>query len=54
MGRSVIWLFALVGSTVGGAVPARWGGSMLGHASLALGTAGGVAGVLVGARVATV
>jgi hypothetical protein len=51
MSRSVIWLFALVGSTVGGALPALWGGSMLGLSSLALATLGGVAGVLVGARV---
>jgi hypothetical protein len=49
----VIWLFALVGSTVGSVIPALWGGSMLGLASLALGTAGGVAGVLVGARVSS-
>ncbi len=53
MGRSVIWLFALVGSTVGSAVPALWGGSMLGLSSLLLGTVGGVVGVLLGARYAS-
>ena len=50
MGRSVIWLCAFVGSTVGGLVPALWGGSAFGVASLGLATVGGVAGIFVGAR----
>ena len=32
MGRSAIWLCVLAGSTIGGFVPALWGGSALGLA----------------------
>jgi hypothetical protein len=51
MGRSVIGLCAVIGSTVGSFVPALWGGSGLGLSSLLFGVAGGVAGVWFGARV---
>lgn len=53
MGRSVIWLCVAVGSTIGGFVPAVWGGSALGVASLLLGAVGGVAGVFVGVRLSS-
>lgn len=52
MGRSVIGLCVLVGSTVGGFVPALWGASAFGLTSLLLATVGGAAGVFVGARLA--
>jgi hypothetical protein len=45
MDRRVVWLFVLVGSTIGGLVPEAWGGSAFGLASLALGTLGGIAGL---------
>jgi hypothetical protein len=45
MDRRVVWLFVLVGSTLGGLAPEAWGGSALGLASLALASLGGVAGV---------
>jgi hypothetical protein len=45
MDRRVMWLFVLVGSTVGGLLPEVWGGSAFGLASLALGCLGGIAGV---------
>jgi len=54
MGRSPIWLCAIVGSSAGGLVPALWGGSALGLASLALATVGGVAGVIVGVRLSSI
>ena len=50
MGRSMIGLCILVGSTVGGFVPALWGASAFGLTSLLMATVGGVAGVFVGAR----
>jgi hypothetical protein len=53
MGRSVIWLCVLVGSTIGGLVPALWGGSAFGLSSLALSALGGAAGVFAGARLSS-
>jgi hypothetical protein len=50
MDRRVVWIFVGVGSTVGGLLPAVWGGSALGLASLALGCLGGVAGLWLAAR----
>jgi hypothetical protein len=50
--RSVIGLCALVGSFVGSYVPTLWGASSLGVVSLLFGAAGGIAGVVVGARIA--
>jgi hypothetical protein len=43
MVRRVTWLFVGVGMTVGGFLPAVWGGSALGFASLVFGTLGGIA-----------
>ncbi len=51
MGRSVVGLCALVGTTVGSFVPALWGGSELSLGSLLFGAVGGIAGVWFGARV---
>jgi hypothetical protein len=45
MDRRVVWLFVVVGSTLGGLAPEAWGGSAFGLASLALGCLGGAAGV---------
>ena len=50
MGRSVIGLCVIAGSTVGSFVPALWGASAFGLASLLMAAVGGVAGVFVGAR----
>ena len=52
MGRSAIGLFALVGMTLGGFVPALWGASSFSLSSLVFSAAGGVAGVWLGARLA--
>jgi hypothetical protein len=51
MGRGVIGLCALFGSFVGGYIPTLWGASSLGAQSLLVGALGGVAGVLLGARI---
>ena len=50
MERRIIWLCALVGSTVGSFVPVLWGASEMSLGSLAFGVVGGVAGVIFGAR----
>jgi hypothetical protein len=50
MGRGVIGLCALFGSFVGGYIPSLWGASSLGVESLLFGAIGGIAGVLLGAR----
>jgi hypothetical protein len=47
-----MWIFVLVGSTLGGLAPTAWGGSTLGLASLALGCLGGLAGVWCAVRLA--
>lgn len=48
--RGVIMISVLVGSTVGGFVPALWGASMLSVAGVLFSIVGGVAGIWVGAR----
>jgi hypothetical protein len=48
--RSVIGLCALVGSIVGGYVPALWGGSSLSLISLVFAALGGFAGIWLGVR----
>jgi hypothetical protein len=50
--RRVIWLCAAVGGTVGSFLPMAWGGSDMSLSSIVLGLIGGVAGVMVGARLA--
>lgn len=53
MDKRVIWLCVLGGSTLGGLIPALWGDSAFGGASLLLGVVGGIAGVWVGVRLAS-
>ena len=50
MDRRVVWIFVGVGMTLGGLLPAAWGGSALGVASLALGSLGGLAGLWLAAK----
>jgi hypothetical protein len=50
--RRIIWLFVLVGTTVGGFVPEAWGASAFGGASLVLSLLGGVGGLWLGVRLA--
>ena len=49
-GRSVIWLCAGAGSTVGGVLPSLWGASDFSASSLVFGLVGGIAGVWLGIR----
>ena len=50
MDRRVIWFFVGVGMTVGGFLPAIWGGSALGFVSLVFGTLGGIAALWLGLK----
>jgi hypothetical protein len=43
--RSLYWLGAGIGGTIGGFVPALWGGSLLGGWSIILSTVGGIIGL---------
>jgi hypothetical protein len=52
MERRMIGFCAFLGGTIGSFVPAMWGGSEMGLASLLTALVGGVAGVFVGARIA--
>jgi hypothetical protein len=52
MGRSPIYLCAMLGMFVGGYVPTLWGASSFSLSSLLLSGVGGVAGVWFGVRLA--
>ena len=52
MDRRIIWLFVLVGSTVGGLLPEAWGASAFGGASLVFCLVGSLAGLWFGVRLA--
>ncbi len=49
--RPFIWIGMIVGSTVGGFVPALWGDSMFSMSSIILSTIGGVAGIVLGYKI---
>lgn len=54
MGRSVIGACALFGGIAGGYVPELWGSGAFSVASLVFSAVGGIAGVVLGARLANV
>jgi hypothetical protein len=54
MGRSVIGLCAVAGSTIGGCVPMAWGDSGFSLVSVVAGLLGAIGGVWVGVRVSDV
>jgi uncharacterized membrane protein YeaQ/YmgE (transglycosylase-associated protein family) len=43
-----IWLGVLVGSTIGGIIPALWGADLLSYSALLLSTVGAVVGLWIG------
>ena len=49
----MIWLCVFGGSTVGGLIPAAWGGSAFGGISLLFSLLGAVMGLWVGVRLAS-
>ena len=50
MGRSLISLCAIMGTVVGGFVPALWGNNGIGLAGVLCAALGGIAGVWLGVR----
>ena len=52
MARGFIWAGLLVGSTVGGLLPALWGGEMLSGIGILLSMIGAVAGIFAGYKIA--
>ena len=46
--RSAIWIEIIVGSTIGGLIPALWGGDLVSYSALLLSGAGAFAGLWVG------
>ncbi|HWE83205.1 MAG TPA: hypothetical protein VG265_16260 [Gaiellaceae bacterium] len=54
MERSVITFSVLVCSSAGSFVPELWGASSFSLASIAFGLIGGIAGVFIGARIASI
>jgi hypothetical protein len=51
--RSAIWIGILIGSTIGGFIPALWGGDLLSYSGLLLSGAGAFAGLWVGYKIST-
>jgi hypothetical protein len=47
MSKGLVWTGAIVGSTIGGAIPGLWGAGIFSAWSVVLGTVGGVLGIVV-------
>jgi predicted MFS family arabinose efflux permease len=45
-----IWIGIFIGSTIGGLLPALWGGSMFSYTSVLLSGVGALVGLWIGAR----
>ena len=45
--KQMVWLGALVGSTIGSYLPSLWGASVFSFSSIILGAAGGAAGIII-------
>jgi len=43
--KQLVWLGALIGSTIGGLIPELWGAGMFSLSSLLLGAVGGILGI---------
>jgi hypothetical protein len=41
----MVWIWAAIGSTIGGAIPGLWGAGFLSFSSILFGTLGAVAGI---------
>ena len=51
--RSAIWIGILIGSTVGGFVPALWGGDLISYSGLLWSGVGAFAGLWIGYKMST-
>lgn len=45
MNKTVMWVFVLVGSTVGGYVPSLWGAGLFSFSSMLFGALGAIVGI---------
>lgn len=50
--KTIVMIAMIVGSTVGGWIPSLWGVDSFSMTSLAFGTLGGIAGIVLGVRLA--
>ena len=50
MDRKLIWLGAVIGSTLGGCAPALWHASVFSISSMVLSIVGGIVGIWLGYR----
>lgn len=50
--KTLVWIGAAVGSTLGGMVPLLWGGSTFSFSSIILGGVGALIGIYAGFRIA--
>lgn len=48
--RSAIWIWIFVCSTIGGLIPALWGGDMLSYSGVLLSGVGAIVGLWLGSR----
>ncbi len=46
--KSLIWLFLIIGSTVGSFIPELWGAGFLSMSSVLLSAVGGIVGIWIG------
>ena len=46
--KGIIWLFAGVGSTIGGMIPMLWGAGFISFSSIILTAVGGIVGIYLG------
>ena len=51
MTRKFIWLGFFIGSTIGGLIPAMWGGDMFSISGIVLSLVGGIVGIWLGFRI---
>lgn len=49
--KSLIWIGMLIGSTIGGFIPALWGADFLSVSSILFSTFGGIIGIWAGFKV---
>jgi len=49
--KSLIWIFMLIGSAIGGYIPVLWGDSFLSLSSVILTAVGGILGIWLGFKI---
>jgi len=49
--KKIVWLFVMIGSSLGSYIPLLWGSSFLSYSSVLLSGVGGLLGVWVGLKI---